>query len=308
MFTNLTARDRDFPICHALQSGGDKTTGTVVPSALEWPSGLVCLDPSAEVVRLVYAARRGLNHRVVALNPENPTSASFNALDWIDIFNDRALIDIQAVVGWLCGETPGERYDDYFKHAARALLGCLLADIIFDSTLPPERKPLALLRQRVALPIPELKALLEAIYAKGTGYGFGFPAQLAGHLKDITEKQFSGFYGEADNATSRLAIPSLARLACGSSFETRNLLSGKLDVFINLPLKVLQPSPQAARVILGALLNAVYDARGLLRGGRLLFLLDEVARLGYLGILETARASPASTASISASSTSRLAN
>ncbi|HTT76987.1 MAG TPA: type IV secretory system conjugative DNA transfer family protein, partial [Candidatus Binataceae bacterium] len=274
-------------------SGGYKTTGTVVPSALEWRSGLVCLDPSAEVVRLVYAARRGLNHRVVALNPEDPRSDSFNALDWIDSATDRALIDIQAVVGWLCGETPGERYDDYFKHAARALLGCLLADIIFDAALPPEHKTLALLRQRVALPIPELKELLEAIYAKGTGYGFGFPAQLAGNLKDITEKQFSGFYGEAGNATSWLAIPSLARLVCGQGhgqgFQTRHLLSGKLDIFINLPLKVLQSSPQAARVILGALLNAVYEARGTLRGGRLLFLLDEVARLGYMGILETAR-------------------
>jgi type IV secretion system protein VirD4 len=269
-------------------SGGYKTTGTVVPSALEWRSGLVCLDPSAEVVELVHDARRGLGHRVVALNPEDPRSDSFNALDWINISTDRALLDIQAVVGWLCGETPGERHDDYFKHAARALLGCLLADLIFDSALPPERKTLALLRQRVSLPIPELKELLEAIYAKGTSYGFGFPAQLAGNLKDITEKQFSGFYGEAANATSWLAIPSLARLVCGSGFQTRHLLSGKLDVFINLPLKVLQASPQAARVILGALLNAVYEARGP-RGGRILFLLDEVARLGYMGILETAR-------------------
>jgi type IV secretion system protein VirD4 len=160
-------------------SGGYKTTGTVVPSALEWPSGLVCLDPSAEVVRLVYAARRGLGHRVVALNPEDPNTDFFNALDWIDPATDRALIDIlQAVVGWLCGETPGERYDDYFKHAARALLGCLLADIVFDSALPPERKTLLLLRQRLALPIPELKELLEAIYAKGASYGFGFPAQI----------------------------------------------------------------------------------------------------------------------------------
>ena len=145
-----------------------------------------------------------------------------------------------------------------------------------------------LLRQRVSLPIPELKELLEAIYAKGSGYGFGFPAQLAGNLKDITEKQFSGFYGEAGNATSWLAIPSLARLVCGQGFRTRNLLSGRLDVFINLPLKVLQTSPQAARVILGALLNAVYEARGA-SAGRILFLLDEVARLGYMGILETAR-------------------
>ena len=71
------------------------------------------------------------------------------------------------------------------------------------------------------------KLLLETIYAKGAGYGFGFPAQLAGNLKDITEKQFSGFYGEAGNATSWLAIPSLARLVCGDSFRTRNLLLGK---------------------------------------------------------------------------------
>ena len=269
-------------------SGGYKTTGTVIPSALEWRSGLVCLDPSAEVFRLVYQARRALGHRVAALNPEDPNADSFNALDWIDISSDRALLDLQAVVGWLCGETPGERYDDYFKHAARALLGCLLADIVFDPAIPPERKTLLLLRQRVSRPIPGLKELLEAIYAKGSSYGFGFPAQLAGNLKDITEKQFSGFYGEAGNATSWLAIPSLARLVCGNGFRTRNLLSGKLDVFINLPLKVLQSSPQAARVILGALLNAVYEARGQ-NHGRMFFLLDEVARLGYMGILETAR-------------------
>jgi type IV secretion system protein VirD4 len=224
----------------------------------------------------------------VALNPEDPRSDSFNALDWINVSTDRALIDIQAVVGWLCGETPCQRYDDYFKHAARALLGCLLADLVFDPAISPERKTLLLLRQRISLPIPELKELLEAIYAKGASYGFGFPAQLAGNLKDITEKQFSGFYGEAGNATSWLALPSLARLVCGSGFKTRHLLSGKLDVFINLPLKVLQSSPQAARVILGALLNAVYEARGL-RGSRILFLLDEVARLGYMAILETAR-------------------
>lgn len=269
-------------------SGGYKTTGTVIPSALEWSSGLVCLDPSAEVVRLVRQARRARGHRVVALDPENPNADSFNALDWIDPSSDRALLDLQAVVGWLAGETPGERYDDYFRHAARAPLGCLLADLVFDPALPPARKTLLLLRQRVSLPIPELKELLEAIYAKGSGYGFGFPVQLAGNLKDIAEKQFSGFYGEAGNATSWLALPSLARLVCGQGFRTRNLLSGRLDVFINLPLKVLQTSPQAARVILGALLNSVYEARGR-AAGRILFLLDEVARLGYMGILETAR-------------------
>ena len=84
-------------------SGGYKTTGTVIPSALEWRSGLVCLDPSAEVFRLVYRARRALGHRVAALNPEDPNADSFNALDWINPSSDRALLDLQAVVCVACG-------------------------------------------------------------------------------------------------------------------------------------------------------------------------------------------------------------
>src|SRR5271167_2899642 len=117
-------------------SGGYKTTATGIPSALEWPSGLVYLDPSTEVLPLVYAARRALNHRVVALNPEDPNSAGFNVLDWIDTSSDRALLDVQAVVAWLAGESPSERYEDYFRHAARALLGCLLADIVLPRLGP----------------------------------------------------------------------------------------------------------------------------------------------------------------------------
>jgi type IV secretion system protein VirD4 len=269
-------------------SGGYKTAATVIPSALEWPTGLVCLDPSIEVFPRVREARRNLGRRVVSLNPEDSATAGFNALDWIDTTSDRALLDIQSVVAWLCGETPGERHDDYFRSAARALLACLLADILFSPGIGTEQKTLALLRKRVSLPISELKELLDAIHLKGDSFGFGFPAELAGNLKDITEKQFSGFYGEAGNATSWLAVPSLARLVCGNSFQTRHLHSGRLDLFINVPLKALGSTPQIVRVILGALLNAVYEARGRMVG-RVLFLLDEVARLGYMSALETAR-------------------
>jgi type IV secretion system protein VirD4 len=72
------------------------------------------------------------------------------------------------------------------------------------------------LLERVWRPIPELQQLLGTIHVKGAGYCFGFPAQLAGNLKNITEKQFSGSHDEAGNATSWLAIPLLARLVCGN--------------------------------------------------------------------------------------------
>ena len=43
-----------------------------------------------------------------------------------------------------------------------------------------------------------------------------------------------------------------------------------------------------ARVVIGSFLNAIYNRDGAM-DGRALFLLDEVARLGYMRILETAR-------------------
>ena len=46
--------------------------------------------------------------------------------------------------------------------------------------------------------------------------------------------------------------------------------------------------PGLGRVIIGALLNAIYQAEGEL-AGRVLFLLDEVARLGRMKVLEAAR-------------------
>ena len=77
-------------------------------------------------------------------------------------------------------------------------------------------------------------------------------------------------------------------LVSGDSFRTRDLAEGRLTVFVQVPLKTLQATPALGRVIVGALLNAAYEADGQVRG-RILFLLDEVARLGYMGVLEQAR-------------------
>ena len=67
-----------------------------------------------------------------------------------------------------------------------------------------------------------------------------------------------------------------------------DLTHGNLTVFVQIPLKVLQATPALGRVLIGALLNAAYEADGRVQG-RILFLLDEVARLGFMGILEQAR-------------------
>src|SRR6185437_2845822 len=101
-------------------------------------------------------------------------------------------------------------------------------------------------------------------------------------------------YGNANGQTAWLSVAAYADLVSGgpegaeASFHTRDLTAGQLTVFLQIPLKVLQDTPAVGRVLVGALTNSVYEAGGNVRG-RVLFLLDEVARLGRMKILETAR-------------------
>ena len=59
-------------------------------------------------------------------------------------------------------------------------------------------------------------------------------------------------------------------------------------MFLQIPLAALQTTPAIGRTVIGALLNAAYEADGQV-SGRVLYLLDEVARLGPMKIIETAR-------------------
>uniref|UniRef100_UPI0026195F4F type IV secretory system conjugative DNA transfer family protein n=1 Tax=uncultured Jannaschia sp. TaxID=293347 RepID=UPI0026195F4F len=79
-----------------------------------------------------------------------------------------------------------------------------------------------------------------------------------------------------------------ADLVSGDAFRTRELCEGNLTVFVQIPLKVLEATPGLGRIVVGALLNAAYEADGNIRA-RVLFLLDEVARLGPMSVLEVAR-------------------
>ena len=111
---------------------------------------------------------------------------------------------------------------------------------------------------------------------------------LAGTLMGLAKETFSGMYTHATKETAWLAVKAYADLVCGSSFRAGELTGGRLTVFLQLPLDTLKETPAIARVIVGALLNAAYLARGQV-SGRVLFLLDEAARLGAMDILEVAR-------------------
>ncbi|WP_419906023.1 Ti-type conjugative transfer system protein TraG [Hoeflea sp.] len=285
----LLCFDASFGSTHGLVfagSGGFKTTSVTIPTALKWGGGLVALDPSSEVAPMVIDHRRKAGREVFALSPADP-SIGFNVLDWIGRYGGTREEDVVAVASWVVTDTGRQvsARDDFFRASALQLITALIADVCLSGHTQRERQTLRQVRMNLSEPEPKLRERLQRIHDNS---GSAFVRENVAAFVNMTPETFSGVYANAIRETHWLSYPNYAALVSGSSFPTDDLANGRTDIFVNLDLKTLEVHPGLARTIIGALLNAIYNRNGQV-AGRTLFLLDEVARLGYVRILETAR-------------------
>ncbi|MBS7546443.1 Ti-type conjugative transfer system protein TraG [Ancylobacter oerskovii] len=285
----LLCFDASFGSSHGIVfagSGGYKTTSVTIPTALKWGGALVVLDPSNEVAPMVIDHRRAAGRTVHILDPQAPETG-FNALDWIGRFGGTKEEDIAAVASWIMSDSSGAHgvRDDFFRASALQLLTALIADVCLSGHTAEEDQTLRQVRANLSEPEPKLRSRLQEIY---DGSGSPFVRENVAVFVNMTPETFSGVYANAVKETHWLSYPSYAALVSGSSFVTDDLAGGETDVCINLDLKTLETHAGLARVIIGAFMNAIYNRNGEMTG-RALFLLDEVARLGFMRILETAR-------------------
>jgi type IV secretion system protein VirD4 len=265
-------------------SGGYKTTAITIPTLAFWTGSAVVLDPSCQVGPMTADMRKSMEHKVVMVGPGLD---GFNVLDWIDPRDPLAETHVRAVIEHVTGETRANEAGEnaMFKVRGRELLTCLLADLLWNTEIPPDRKTLREFRQRVRTPEKKMRGLLADIHADSKSL---LARDLAGSLMDVVSETFSGIYSNAVADTQWLSIKAYADMLSGGAFRTGELTQGGLTVFVQIPMDALRATPEVARVTIGALLSAVYRADGRVRG-RVLFLLDEVNFLGRLKALEDAR-------------------
>ncbi|MFB9952542.1 Ti-type conjugative transfer system protein TraG [Rhizobium puerariae] len=267
-------------------SGGFKTTSVTIPTALRWGGTLIVLDPSNEVAPMVSAHRAGAGRDVFVLDPRKP-DVGFNVLDWVGRFGGTKEEDIASVASWIMSDSGGARgvRDDFFRASALQLLTALIADVCLSGHTDERDQTLRQVRMNLSEPEPTLRKRLQDIYDNS---GSDFVKENVAAFVNMTPETFSGVYANAVKETHWLSYPNYAALVSGKKFSTSDIAAGNTDVFINIDLKTLETHSGLARVVIGSLLNAIYNRDGQLEG-RALFLLDEVARLGYMRILETAR-------------------
>ncbi|MGV2167759.1 MULTISPECIES: Ti-type conjugative transfer system protein TraG [Agrobacterium] len=267
-------------------SGGFKTTSVTIPTALKWGGGLVVLDPSSEVAPMVSEHRRQAGRKVIVLDP-TASGVGFNALDWIGRHGNTKEEDIVAVATWIMTDNArtASARDDFFRASAMQLLTALIADVCLSGHTDEKEQTLRRVRANLSEPEPKLRARLTKIYEQSES---DFVKENVAVFVNMTPETFSGVYANAVKETHWLSYTNYAALVSGDSLSTDDLAEGGTDIFIALDLKVLEAHPGLARVVIGSLLNAIYNRNGDVKG-RTLFLFDEVARLGFLRILETAR-------------------
>ncbi|KQZ59785.1 conjugal transfer protein TraG [Rhizobium sp. Root149] len=267
-------------------SGGYKTTSVTIPTALKWGGALIVLDPSNEVAPMVSKHREAAGRRVRILDPRKP-AIGFNALDWVGQYGGTKEEDIASVASWIMsdnGRASGVR-DDFFRASGLQLLTAIIADVCLSGHTPKEKQTLRQVRENLSEPEPKLRQRLQDIYDNSES---DFVKENVAAFVNMTPETFSGVYANAIKETHWLSYQNYAALVSGSTFRTEDIASGTTDVFINIDLKTLETHAGLARVVIGSFLNAIYNRDGAMNG-RALFLLDEIARLGYMRILETAR-------------------
>jgi len=120
----LLAFNGNFGSTHGLiftGSGGYKTTGIVIPTALNWAGSMVVLDPSREIGPMVANHRDAeYDKEAVFLDPDQK-HGGFNVLDWV--FNSKSPEEnIAAVVSWLISAPAGKGDSAaFFVDSARQL-------------------------------------------------------------------------------------------------------------------------------------------------------------------------------------------
>ena len=235
---------------------------------------------------MVSKHREEAGRRVRILDPRKP-AIGFNALDWVGQYGGTKEEDIASVASWIMsdsGRASGVR-DDFFRASGLQLLTAIIADVCLSGHTPIEQQTLRQVRSNLSEPEPKLRQRLQDIYDNSES---DFVKENVAAFVNMTPETFSGVYANAIKETHWLSYQNYAALVSGSTFRTEDIASGKTDVFINIDLKTLETHSGLARVVIGSFLNAIYNRDGAMEG-RALFLLDEVARLGYMRILETAR-------------------
>ena len=271
-----------------------KGVSSIIPNLLTYKGSAVVIDPKGENA-LITAARRGqgdkklniegLGQKVHVVDPWGITglpSSHFNPLEWLnpddEDINENAMILADSII------TPhtGNR-DSFWDEEAKALLMGILLWVALDES-EKENRTLGRVRDIISLGEMELNDLLDEMKRSPNS----IVCSTAARTLSKEEKLKSSVLASLQAHTHFLDSPRIRESLSVSDFRFEDLKTTRMSVYLVLPADRLETFGRWLRLLIQQALTVNARNIGTKPDKPVLFLLDEMASLGRLTMVEQA--------------------
>jgi type IV secretion system protein VirD4 len=265
-----------------------KGTGTVLPNLLTYRGSVICIDPKGENALVALPSRHRMGQKLHVVDPWGLVTqlykipaARFNPLDWLQTdpahINENALIIADSLVVSSGGK------EQFWDEEAKAFL---VGIILYVATDPGEegRRNLGRVRDLLLLDADETEALLRRMYQSKNAVVSGAGAR--GLQKE--EKLLANVLASAQSHTHFLDSPQVRESLSVSDFRFEDMKHDPASVFLILPADRMSTFSRWLRLLVQQAITV--NARNIAQKPALpiLFMLDEMAALGKLTMIEQA--------------------
>lgn len=254
-----------------------KGIGSIIPTLLEYPSSLICLDLKGENFAVTFRQRKEFG-KVYRINPFNLLNVGTNSFNWLDIIdlNDEGCIEkAEKIASLLVGQTP-DSIDAHFDIQAKRLLqGVIL--LVCTEEDRDKRNICAVSHLIHNLNIADLlKVMSEEERAFGVIKSVGCQ-----FINNSNERELSSIVSTAQRATNFLDTPQIQRTLVKSDFDISSLPDEVSSVYLIFPQDKITDYKAYIKIFFDLVLNSIVSRQ---KKGKheVLFILDEVAQLGYM--------------------------
>lgn len=260
-----------------------KGTTVIIPNLLTWGGSVMVIDPKGENAMMTAQRRRAIGQKVYIVDPWGITGdniARVNPLDWlqsgdVDI-GDNAMLLADAII-------VASDHDRFWDEEAK---GLLVGVLIFVATDPSEKgqRHLGRVRDLLLLDGDDLKKLFRRMLesphhiVRSTG----------ARCLQKEERLLSNVMASVQAQTHFLDSPRLRDSLAASDFSFADLKAERVSIYLVLPSDRLNSHGRWLRLLLQQALAMNARNIELMPDKSTLFVLDEMAALGKLSMVEQA--------------------
>lgn len=266
-----------------------KGVSLIIPHLLRYAGSAFVLDPKGENARATGRQRAAMNNKVHYLDPfgiSGKPKARFNPLSRLTLENMEAESKALASALVMGQQQSGTTVRDHWSASAQQLIAFLIMHVFSSDTISADKKDLPTMRR---LLLKDLNAVLKEMLQSPVGDGL--LAALAASFLNTPEKELGSIISTAQRETEILDNPFIATClsASGNGKEVNfgDWKTNTMTVYLCLSAPKFPVFNRWLRLVLTAALDEMTDT---LNPPTLpvCFMLDELATLGHLSIVENA--------------------